>query len=98
MPYLDSLMVILAASTLLTYTIYTCSPEVVQRTGTDKLYASLPFVVYGLFRYLYLVHHRRGGGDPSRTLLTDAPLLITVLLWGLASITIIYGERIFQLS
>lgn len=97
-PYLDSLMVILAASTLLTYTIYTCSPEVVQRTGTDKLYASLPFVVYGLFRYLYLVHHKRGGGDPSRTLLTDAPLLITVLLWGLTSIAIIYGERIFQLS
>ena len=97
-PYLDSLMVILAGSTLLTYTIYTCSPDVVQRTGTDKLYLSLPFVVYGLFRYLYLVHHKRGGGDPSRTLLTDAPLLITVLLWGLICIGIIYGERIFQLS
>ncbi len=94
-PYLDSLMMILAGATLLTYTIYTCSPEVVARTGTDKLYLSLPFVVYGLFRYLYLVHHKKGGGDPSRTLLKDAPLLITVLLWGLASIAIMYGGRKF---
>ncbi len=94
-PYLDSLMMILAGATLLTYTIYTCSPEVVERTGTDKLYLSLPFVVYGLFRYLYLVHHKRGGGDPSRTLLRDVPLLITVLLWGLTSIAIIYGGRSF---
>lgn len=94
-PYLDSLMMILAGATLLTYTIYTCSPEVVARTGTDKLYLSLPFVVYGLFRYLYLVHHKKGGGDPSRTLLKDAPLLITVLLWGLASIAIMYGSKQF---
>jgi 4-hydroxybenzoate polyprenyltransferase len=94
-PYLDSLMMILAGATLLTYTIYTCSPEVVERTGTDKLYLSLPFVVYGLFRYLYLVHHKRGGGDPSRTLFKDLPLLIAVLLWGLTSIAIVYGGRTF---
>lgn len=93
-PYLDALMVILAGTTLLTYTIYTCSPEVVQRTGTDKLYLTLPFVVYGLFRYLYLVHHRRGGGDPSRTLVKDIPILATVLLWGLTCIAILYGARL----
>jgi len=94
-PYLDSLMLILAGATLLTYTIYTCSPDVVDRTGTDKLYLSLPFVVYGLFRYLYLVHHKRGGGDPSRTLLKDLPLMVTVFLWGLTSIVIVYGGRTF---
>ncbi|MBX7257691.1 MAG: decaprenyl-phosphate phosphoribosyltransferase [Candidatus Hydrogenedentes bacterium] len=94
-PYLDALMVILAGTTLLTYTIYTCSPEVVQRTGTDKLYITLPFVVYGLFRYLYLVHHKRGGGDPSRTLVKDIPILATVLLWGLTCIAILYGTRLW---
>ncbi len=93
-PYLDSLMIVLAASTLLTYTIYTCSPEVVQKFHTDKLYLTLPFVVYGLFRYLYLVHHRRGGGDPSSTLLKDVPILATVLLWGLTCIGILYGAHL----
>ncbi len=94
-PYLDALMVVLAATTLLAYTIYTCSPEVVERLHTDKLYVSLPFVVYGLFRYLYLVHHKSGGGDPSRTLVRDVPLLATVLLWGMTNVAIIYGHRLF---
>ena len=89
-PYLEALMVILAASTLLSYAIYTCSVEVVQRIGTDKLYLTLPFVVYGLFRYFYLVHLREGGDDPSRTLVKDFPTLITVLLWGLSCVAILY--------
>jgi len=89
-PFVDALMVILAATTLLTYTIYTCAPEVVDRFQTDKLYVTLPFVVYGLFRYLYLVHHMEGGGDPSKTLFRDAPILATVTLWGITCIGIIY--------
>lgn len=93
-PYLDALMVVLAATTLLAYTIYTCSPDVVDRLHTDKLYVSLPFVVYGLFRYLYLVHHKSGGGDPSRTLVRDVPLLAAVLLWGMTNVALIYGGRL----
>ncbi len=89
-PYVDALMIILAATTLLAYTIYTCAPEVVERFHTDKLYLTLPFVVYGLFRYLYLVHHMKGGGDPSKTLFRDAPILATVTLWGVTCIGIIY--------
>lgn len=89
--YLDSLIHIMAGGALLTYTIYTCSPEVVANFGTDKLYITLPFVVYGLFRYLYLVQHKTGGGDPSGTLLEDWPLGLTVLLWGLANLFIIYS-------
>jgi 4-hydroxybenzoate polyprenyltransferase len=89
-PFVDALMVILAATTLLTYTIYTCSPEVVDRFNTDKLYVTLPFVVYGLFRYLYLVHHMQDGGDPSRTLFRDIPILATVTLWGVTCIGVIY--------
>jgi 4-hydroxybenzoate polyprenyltransferase len=88
--YLDQLILIMASGALLTYTIYTCSPEVVNRFGTDKLYMTIPFVVYGLFRYLFLVHHRTDGGDPSRTLIKDIPLGLTVLSWGLTCCAIIY--------
>jgi hypothetical protein len=88
--YLDSLNMIVAGATLITYTIYTCSPEVVERLGTDKLYLTLPFVVYGLFRYLYLVHHELDGGDPSSSLIKDRPLGITVFLWALTCMAIIY--------
>jgi len=88
--YLDQLIIIVASGALITYTIYTCSPEVVARLGTDKLYLTLPFVVYGLFRYLFLVHQRTGGGDPSGTLLQDWPLGLTVVLWGIACMAIIY--------
>ena len=92
--YLDSINMLVAGATLITYTIYTCATEVVTRLGTDELYLTLPFVVYGLFRYLYLVQNGFDGGDPSRTLLKDRPLGITVMLWGLACIAIIYGRTL----
>lgn len=88
--YLDQLILIMAGGTLITYTIYTCSPEVIQRLGTDKLYITLPFVVYGLFRYLHLIHHETGGGDPSSTLIKDRPLGATVVLWAAACGLLIY--------
>ncbi|NIA16553.1 MAG: decaprenyl-phosphate phosphoribosyltransferase [Nitrospiraceae bacterium] len=90
--YLDAVNVIVAGGAIITYTIYTCSREVVERLGTDKLYLTLPLVLYGLFRYLYLVHHDLDGGDPSSTLLKDRSLTITVALWGLACIGIIYWK------
>jgi 4-hydroxybenzoate polyprenyltransferase len=88
--YLDQLILIVAGGAIITYTIYTCSPEVVDRFDTDKLYMTLPFVVYGVFRYLYLVHHKTGGGDPSRTLITDWPLGVTVVLWAISCAAIVY--------
>ncbi|MCX5757052.1 MAG: decaprenyl-phosphate phosphoribosyltransferase [Candidatus Hydrogenedentes bacterium] len=91
-PYLESLNIVVAGATLITYTIYTCSPEVVLRLGTDKLYLTLPFVVYGLFRYLYLVQQNLDGGDPSSSLLKDKPLTATVVLWAVACTGIIYWK------
>jgi 4-hydroxybenzoate polyprenyltransferase len=93
--FLDQLILIVASAAILTYAIYTCAPEVVQRIGTDKLYLTLPFVVYGLFRYLYLIHHKTGGGDPSSTLLQDVPMIITVVGWGLACALILYWREIY---
>jgi len=88
--YLDQLILIVAGGALLTYTIYTCSPEVIDRLGTDKLYVTLPLVAYGLFRYLHLIHHKTGGGDPSQTLLQDRPLGAAVVIWAVACGLLIY--------
>jgi len=92
--YLDSLILLVAGSALITYTIYTCSPEVVVHFGTDKLYLTLPFVVFGLFRYLYLVQVLGKGGDPSAMLVKDKPIGIAVVLWALACTLIIYWHLI----
>lgn len=89
-PYLDQLILVVTGGALITFTIYTCSPEVVARLGTDKLYLTLPFVVYGLFRYLFLVQHGNGGGDPSAMLVRDKGIAAAVVLWAVACSAIIY--------
>jgi len=91
-PYLlDQMIGVVTASTLLAYAFYTIAPETVAKFGTDRLLWTVPFPLYGIFRYLYLVHQREGGGNPSELLLTDRPLLACVALWGLAVIAILYG-------
>jgi 4-hydroxybenzoate polyprenyltransferase len=91
-PYLlDQMISVVTASTLIAYAFYTISPDTVQRFGTEDLIFTVPFPLYGIFRYLYLVHRRDGGGNPSEHLLTDRPLLVCVALWGAAVILILYG-------
>jgi 4-hydroxybenzoate polyprenyltransferase len=91
-PYLlDQMIAVVTASTLLAYAFYTISPDTIQKFGTDRLVFTVPFPLYGIFRYLYLVHQRDGGGNPSELVLTDRPLLGCVALWGLAVILILYG-------
>ncbi len=91
-PYLlDQMVGVVTASTLVAYIIYCTSPETVARFSTHGLVLTTPFPIYGIFRYLYLVHRRQGGGSPSEMLLTDRPLLACVALWGLTVIAIIYG-------
>jgi 4-hydroxybenzoate polyprenyltransferase len=91
-PYLlDQMIAVVTASTIVAYAFYTVSPETVQKFGTDRLILTLPFPLYGIFRYLYLVHLKEGGGSPSDMLLTDRPLLLCVGLWAAAVAVIIYG-------
>jgi 4-hydroxybenzoate polyprenyltransferase len=91
-PYLlDQMISVVTASTLVAYAIYTVSPDIIQKFGTDKLGVTLPFPLYGIFRYLYLVHQKDGGGSPSDMLLNDRPLLACVALWVVAVVLIIYG-------
>ena len=89
-PYLlDQMIGVVTASTLMAYIIYCTSSETIEKFGTDRLVLTTPFPIYGIFRYLYLVH-QRGAGTPSDVLLTDRPLLACIVLWGLAVIAIIY--------
>jgi len=93
-PYLlDQMISVVTASTLLAYAFYTIDPGTVEKFGTDRLLWTVPFALYGIFRYLYLVHQREGGGNPSEVLLTDRPILACVALWGAAVILILYGHR-----
>jgi 4-hydroxybenzoate polyprenyltransferase len=91
---LDQMISVVTASTLLAYALYTIDPETVARFGTDRLLWTLPFPLYGIFRYLYLVHRREGGGNPSEILLSDRPILACVALWGAAVVLVIYGSRL----
>jgi len=92
---LDQMIAIVSAATLIAYAFYTISPETVAKFGTDRLVLTIPFPLYGIFRYLYLVHRRDGGGSPADLLLNDRPLLGCVLLWVGTVVLIIYGSRLF---
>lgn len=90
-PYLlDQMIGVTAASTMVAYIIYCASPETHAYFGTEWMVLTTPFPIYGLFRYLYLVHRKAGGGSPSDMLLEDRPLLACVALWGVAVVLIVY--------
>jgi 4-hydroxybenzoate polyprenyltransferase len=91
-PYLlDQMMGVVTATTVMSYALYTISEETVAKFQTTNLIFTLPFVLYGIFRYLYLVHQKIEGGRPEEVLLTDRPLLLTVLGWTSAVFLILYG-------
>jgi 4-hydroxybenzoate polyprenyltransferase len=87
---LDQMISVVTASTLVAYIFYTISPETQEKFGTALLELTIPFPIYGIFRYLYLVHRRDGGGSPAELLLTDRPLLACVALWAASVAFIIY--------
>jgi 4-hydroxybenzoate polyprenyltransferase len=89
--FLDQMIAVVTASTVMAYALYTMWPETVARFHTRLLPVTLPFVLYGIFRYLYLLYRRELGGSPSDLLLTDRPLLLNTLLWMATLTAIIYG-------
>lgn len=91
LPMLDQMLSVVMACTLLAYAFYTISPETVTKFGTDHLLMTFPLPIYGLFRYLYLIHRGEGGGNPSDLLLSDRPLQLCVVIWGALVAAIIYG-------
>jgi len=89
--FLDQMVAVVTASTVTAYALYTMSPETVAKFNTRLLPVTLPFVLYGVFRYLYLLYRRDMGGNPSDLLLSDRALLVNIGLWMLALLVIIYG-------
>jgi 4-hydroxybenzoate polyprenyltransferase len=87
---IDQMISIVAGATLVGYMIYTASAEVEAKLGTRHLYLTVPFVAFGILRYLYLIDERNEGGDPARLLLADSPLLTSVVLWILTDVVLLY--------
>ena len=90
-PYLlDQLIGVVTATVVVAYMLYTFSTEVSEKLGTEYLYFTVPFVVYGIFRYLYLIHKEDEGGSPTQVLISDKPLLINIILWLVTVVAILY--------
>jgi len=88
---LDQMIAVVTASTVTAYALYTMSPETVAKFHTHWLPVTLPFVLYGIFRYLYLLYRKELGGNPSEVVLNDRALLINAVCWIAAVLVILYG-------
>jgi len=88
LPFFDEMINLVSTATLIGYSLYTFSAPNLPQNHSMML--TIPFVLYGLFRYLYLIHMKGEGGAPDELILTDRPLQIAFLLWGLAVVLIMY--------
>jgi 4-hydroxybenzoate polyprenyltransferase len=89
----DQAISVVLGATVLAYTLYTVAPDTVAKVGSEGLMVTVPVVLYGLFRYLYLLHRHELGGSPTRVLVTDRPLLITVIVWLVVAAVVINVGR-----
>jgi 4-hydroxybenzoate polyprenyltransferase len=87
-PLLDQIISIVTAVTLAAYSFYTFSAP--QLPANHTMMLTIPFVIYGVFRYLYLVQVKGAGGAPDELLLTDRPMQITIVLWALSAVVALY--------
>ena len=90
LPLLDDMLRIAATSTIITYILYTIEVETMTRYGANLGLITVPIVIYGLFRYLYLIHVEETGSAPDEVLLTDRPMQLTVIAAGLVFLVILY--------
>jgi len=90
--FLDGMIAVVTAATVIAYSIYTIWPQTVEKFNTGNLIYTVPFVVFGLFRYMYLVVMRNKGGSPSEILVSDIPLVVDIVLWLLVAGLILYGS------
>jgi 4-hydroxybenzoate polyprenyltransferase len=88
--FLDAMIAVVTAATVIAYAIYTIWPGTVDKFNTGNLIYTVPFVVFGLFRYMYLVIMKNEGGSPSEILVSDAPLVIDIILWVCVAALVLY--------
>jgi 4-hydroxybenzoate polyprenyltransferase len=91
--FLDQMITIVTAATVIAYAIYTIAPGTLSKFHSPALVLTIPFVVYGVFRYLFLLRERSLGGNPSRLLYGDKPLLVTVAGWLAVVVAVLYANR-----
>jgi 4-hydroxybenzoate polyprenyltransferase len=93
--FLDQMISVATACTVLSYSLYTIAEETVARFGTKNLVFTIPFVIYGVYRYLYLIHGKKMGGNPTSLVLNDYPLLLDIIGWIATTMFIIYFFPLF---
>jgi 4-hydroxybenzoate polyprenyltransferase len=93
LPMVDQAISVVLGATVVAYALYTVAPETVAKVGSEGMLATVPIVLYGLFRYLYLLHRHELGGSPTRALLTDRPLLVCVVVWLAVAAAVINASR-----
>lgn len=93
LPLLDDMLRMVTTSTFVAYLLYTIEAPTIKVANTNIALITVPFVLYGLFRYMYLINVRGEGSAPDEVLLSDMPLLISIILWGLTFVGIIYLPR-----
>jgi len=87
---LDEMIAVATASAVLSYSLYTIWPETIERLGTRRMAFTIPIVIFGIFRYLYLIHRQGKGASPSKLIFTDIPLISSVILYGITVFVILY--------
>lgn len=92
--FADQINTIAAAGTIISYALYTVSERTVATFGTEKLIYTTPFVIYGIFRYMYLMHQKNLGESPTSIVTKDIPIILDVIAWFSFSIMIIYRQSI----
>lgn len=84
--FIDNMLSIVTASTVMAYSLYTFSTN----NGNYYMMLTIPFVLYGIFRYQYIIYKKNEGGSPEETVLSDIPLIASIVLWGIVSVIILY--------
>lgn len=88
--FIDQMVAVITSSTVIFYTLYTCDDRTVSEVGDYRMMLTIPFVLYGIFRYLYLLHRRKTDGDPTRILISDFPMQLTVAFWIITAVVLVY--------
>ncbi len=81
LPLLDQLISITTATTVISYIIYVTNPDIQQKFGTNELYLTVPFVIFGVFRYMFLTYAKGKGESPSEILFSDIPTFVNIIIW-----------------
>jgi 4-hydroxybenzoate polyprenyltransferase len=92
--FLDQMINVVTAGTVVAYAVYAISPETVEKFHTRDLIYTMPFVLFGIFRYLYLIYQRPSQRNPTEAILGDRPFLINIVLWAASVVWVVYRDAL----